>query len=164
MKKIITLITMLLLFMTTLFAQQQPDTTVNPELKYITEKVSTAITSLSESLKTPAEKIWTTLIVQQTIRSISYLIIMILTLIGILFITKIISKSKWGDRYHYDSDDKESTYWKGHRFNSYATLTIIMSFIIIVGLIASVFIFIPMLTGFINPEYGAMKEIMSLLK
>jgi len=150
--------------MTTSFAQQQPDTTVNPELKYITEKVSTAITSLAESLKVPAEKIWATLIVQQTIKSISYLIIMILTIIGILFITKIISKSKWGDWDHYDSDNKESTYWKGHRFNSYAALTIIMSFIIIVGLIASVFIFIPMLTGFINPEYGAMKEIMSLLK
>lgn len=152
MKKILTL---LLLFIASL-SYSKDTTTVIPDSSKLTflkvyNDVKSGISGLASGLKTTAEHVYVVLVKQQIVLSISYLILIIISLIFIF---------NWFRAYKKDEE-----VW--HDGNSPTGLGFLRTFQIMVF---SVFLFISMthidniVTGFINPEYGAIKEILEIIK
>lgn len=129
---------------------------VNPTVIYFTEKLE----SLAKSLQVPAEHVYKVLIKQQIVSSYLWLSLLI---IGFLTIAATsIYKSTWGNISYYDNKNPESSYWEGHAWNKYATFVIVFGFISLCLIIPALFNITGIITGIFNPEYGAIKEIMSL--
>lgn len=117
------------------------------EDKY-TEKIESAIISLAETLKTPVEHVYNVLIKQQFIRSIT------LTAVLVLYLILLIIGVKMGFHSKVDCCD-------GNIYSIAGVFAFLASFLaFLVMLLGS----IPtIVTGFINPEYGALKEILKFL-
>lgn len=106
-----------------------------------------AIGAMASSLKVGAEHVYMVLVKQQIVKSITKLI---------LFVIGIILMSNWIKRYKSDEewfDDADPT---GIGFIRLGQL-IFSIMLILVGLIC----LDDIITGFINPEYGALDEIIS---
>ncbi len=142
------LILILLLF-TVSFAVYSQDST-----KYVTdtnteklidkysEKIGDAITALADKLQQPAEHVYKILVRQQVVWGVGTLICIFL---GILLLyLGIAGENKW------DMDDDFCLF-----------LQVIG---IMVTLISLILFFVYGLTGLINPEYGALKDIVNMIK
>lgn len=112
------------------------------------EDVKEGIKGLALALKEPAEHVYEIVLRQQTINSISYL------LVWLILITPIFTFNWWKKAIN-ESDD-ETGWVVGHIF--LCILPVVVGFI---GLLVT----IPdIITGFINPEYDAIKDIMNFIK
>ena len=155
------LITILLFVFVTSMVTAQVDSTA-----YVTEsnieklvdkysgKIEATIISLAESLKQPAEKVWTILIKQQYVKaSMGIIVLLIILLFGYLSIKYANNVKDWDRGYVYDD---KPTYSIGA-----AVISVICLFISIIVLLFGGY---PndILQGFINPEYGAIKDIVNL--
>lgn len=121
--------------------------TVNAVFAGIEKTVST----LAGELKVPAEKLWTILVQQQRIESISLIAVFSVVLIIALFVLF------WS----YEKANKN-----GGEVYDYAETAIPSAFLVAI-LIAMIIVFSvnfnEVITGFVNPEYGALKEILSAI-
>jgi len=153
MKKLI-LTALLSLFICVVHAQEQqiiiPDTTQVTLIKVYND-VTQGIQGLAQALKAPAEKVWEILVVQQKVNAITYTILLIIGLIVciiLLFTVRWLWK-KADDEYDYQD---------------IAILITILTIIAIIAEIICIVNFVPdTITGFINPEYGAIKEILNVI-
>ncbi len=142
------LILMLLISITTsTFAQETkiPDTTQITLTKFYND-VTQEIKDLATSLKVPAEHVWNILIKQQRVESITYismLAFVFLTTLILVFLSTLAYKKEWEDMA--------------------SALLIISVFIVIIEIIAFFFLIPHIITGFTNPEYGAIREITNLI-
>ena len=113
-----------------------------------TDKVSSAITSLAEQLKQPAEHVYKSLIKQQIINA--KVTLYLTTGFFILFLclgTIFCIKADWKDP------------------ESFLTVAGPIAFIItFIALLVFLFNFNDVVTGLLNPEYGAIKEIIEFIK
>ena len=146
------LIIILLLF-TVSFAVYSQDTT-----KYVTdtnteklidkysEKIGDAITALAEKLQQPAEHVYKILVKQQVVYGVSTLLFVVFSVIVVF----------WGFKIYHKNQDE---------FNGWDFFGM---FLIVLGCIAFVISFIMFagggLSGLINPEYGALKDIVNMIK
>lgn len=131
----------------------------NATVVYMTEKLQQFV----ESLKVPAEKVFSILVAKQKIDAYTILIFLILGILSLLIAFSQFKHAQWGTgTSFYDSDDKESRYWKGYLWNNHTTIFLICIIFGGISTLASLILLPEMLSGFLNPEYGAIKEIMEL--
>lgn len=158
MKKFVIL--MLFALLTTIGYSQEinvelPDSTTLTTMK-VYEDVKAGLSGLAEGLKTTAEHVYVILVKQQVVNGFVGLFILI-TLITFTIITLNYSNNikDWDDLEVYEGKNKAS----GVICITFGILSLfILSAFLIGGYSGDI------LTGFINPEYGAIKEIMSFVK
>lgn len=156
MKKLF--ITLLLIVFTITISAQQDSLQINSTTSEVerlvdkySSKIEATILSLAESLKQPAEHVYKIIIKQQSVNSIIWLIT------ALLFILLIFTKNFWLNKIDkLNNTNEDFGYWLGLVF-----LCIIPA--IVGGIILIVQLEIIM-TGFINPEYGAIKDIVNMIK
>jgi hypothetical protein len=114
--------------------------------------IQKTLKSLASSLKVTVDKVWDILVKQQLVYSIAYLIGMILTLFSWFHFYYRINQGNKNTR------EKYSGYkvWR----DSDTAVCIISGTMALIGTIVSIVHFQSMLTGFINPEYGAIETIL----
>jgi hypothetical protein len=155
------LITILLFVFVTSMVTAQVDST-----SYVTEsnieklvdkysgKIEATIISLAESLKQPAEEVWAILIKQQYVKASMGIIVLLITLLfGYLCIKYANNVKCWDDG---EVIENKPTYSMG--------IVIIFAVCLVISLIVLLFggYYNDILQGFINPEYGAIKDIVNL--
>lgn len=143
------------------FSQEVKDTVITEELaanqiiNNIVDKATIAVSSIADALKVPAEHVYSVLVKQSVIHSIVNI------LLSILFIIITIISYKMSIYYYkkHDNDDCEDGVFEYADSGIFCTLSIIMLIVWIIHLLATVNIII---TGFINPEYRAIQEILNI--
>lgn len=114
-------------------------------------KIAEAIKTISKQLKVTSDKVWDILVKQQRVWSIGFLIGEILTIwcwCHFWYRVKDGQKENWG--LENSRKNQDSSY----AVSAWITFVLAAFFSVI-----SLLNFNTMLTGFINPEYGAMKTI-----
>jgi len=117
------------------------NTTAEKLIDKYSAKVEAAIVSLAENLKQPVEHVYKILVKQQVVSAWIWLIINITVLILIIVLWRL-----WAN----DED-------RGEWVQAPVILTVIGAVVIF----ASLHIII---TGFLNPEYGALQDIIMIIK
>lgn len=115
--------------------------------KYI-DKVESSITAIAQSLKQPAEHVYKILIKQQSVKSWVRLFTLPILAIFVLSFFYSLKYSKWDEGPDNDA----------------AGLCIISGILSIITFIALICFLETIITGLINPEYGAIQEILSVFK
>jgi hypothetical protein len=113
--------------------------------------VKGALNGLASGLKVGTEHVYAVLIKQQLVSSIVYLITLIISIIVSIFLVKYIKALVKTAEDAYDDF-------------GYYFLCILFGIIILIMFIISICHMESMITGFINPEYGAIKEIIDKIK
>lgn len=132
-----------------------PDTT-SVTFTQVYNDVKDGIAGLATALKEPAEHIYELMVKQQIVNSITYCMFPLLSIVFISLFARSMKKSKWGEDFSWIPEED--------RFNRYATLSLITGFFSLIFTVASVCLIRDIITGFANPEYGAIKEIVSFIK
>lgn len=122
--------------------------------KMVYNDIKQSLQGLGEALKVGAEHVYEVMVRQQVVYAITWSIYCLLCIPIIFFIVK-------GMRWSWEKDKPEGHY--DDRFGSI--------FAIIFGCVGSIILIIiaikhvdVIVTGFVNPEYGAMKDIMEFIK
>jgi len=143
MKKIIILLICGLISIS-LHAQKQDSSKVDfKEVVY--KDVKDVLKQLGETLKVGTEHVYEVLVRQQLVKSITYIILYIVAIISIIFFKDLIKKL-------VEQDDDYAPWYIALGF--YTLLCVFMFFATVDSTV----------TGFINPEYGAIEKIIELLK
>lgn len=134
------------------------DTSSNFKLMY--NDIKSTLATLATSLKVGAEHVYGVLIKQQIAISITNIFIYLLQIIILIIFIKIGLKLYNNHKKEHPHNDLiESTV--GFTSITIFILTSILSIIFMVFILDS---FSETITGFVNPEYGAIKEIIELAK
>lgn len=145
-----------LLSICTLFVSAQSDTlkaskdTSNVTWTKVYGDAKNALNGLGAALKVGAEHVYEVMVKQQIVNSIVYLVIFIITCILVYFFFKMLKTKDLGE--HFDD------------FDGICIGTMLLG---TASLIFTVFTLVQlneMITGFVNPEYGAIKEILEKIK
>lgn len=154
MKKI--LITLLLLFSTTVFSQEtEPEISETERMvdKY-SGQVKELVSDLAESLKVPVEYVWEVLTKQALVESITFIIILVL---GFIFMLPFIKFSKKVKDWDYLRDKNKNSLVGEFVFK------LILSVIGLVSFAIGLFNIDVIVQGIVNPEYYALNKIFELL-
>jgi hypothetical protein len=138
--------------------QQIPDSAKLTLLK-VYEDTKAGLIGLAGALKTTAEHVYVVLVKQQVVYSISYLLFDIM-----LFIVSIYFLSCFKNNYKRTQIKTDS--WYNDDIEDHFGLVGMLVFGIIFGIILIVSIAFngtDIVTGFINPEYGAIKDIINFI-
>jgi hypothetical protein len=119
------------------------DTNVEKLIDKYTDKISVAITSLANSLKQPAEYVYDVLIKQQLVISYTNSFIFIIFLVSFIIAIKTTNKT---------------TEWE------YPIGIVCLYIIAFTLFIFSLVELQATIQGFVNPEYGAMQDIINIIK
>jgi hypothetical protein len=150
MKKLIIFLSLSLILFS-VPAYSQVDSSKLTALK-IYEDVKAGVSGLAKSLKVPAEHVYTVLVRQQIVHSCVWLILLIIAGLMLLFFSKG-SRNK-EERWINDDGGPEAIIF----------LRIFQILCGIILFVASVVNIDTIFTGFINPEYGAIKDIISFIR
>ena len=113
------------------------------------EKIGTVIVALSEKLQQPVEHVYGVLVKQQVVNAIVWLIVLItgIVLFAFAFIIGVSKYANWSDR----------------DFNVVAAVSLITGIASFVMFVLGITHLTEIVQGFINPEYGAIKDIVELV-
>jgi len=120
--------------------------TVYKDVKSLSPKIESALKSLATELKTTVDNLWVILVRQQLVWSIAILLCLI---------TTVLSWIHFWYRFQKACDNHWGRDGSGH----YEVSCIMCAAMSIAGSVLVVIHFNDMLTGFINPEFGALKTI-----
>lgn len=132
--------------------------------KIVEPKIEKALESIGTSLKIGADKVWDILVKQQLVWSICYLL---LTLTSISSWCHVYYRFERAEKDLIERTTKKNSYsneiisfmgWK----DSNTAMFVISLIISIILSSFSMYNFTDMLTGFMNPEFGAMKTIATI--
>ena len=112
------------------------------------QDIKGAVASIAEGLSIGAEHVYGVLVKQQVITSVTYTIIFIL---GVMLASLAVRSGKKAD-------------YSEREWDRDATMSLVLGFASFCFLFFSIMELNTIVMGFLNPEYGAMKEIMSLIK
>lgn len=115
-------------------------------------KVSAAMVAIAKELKQPVEHIYAVLVRQQIVKSIADLFLFLVTIV----LSYISIKAMINPKANWD--------WNNNDGNIYSVGGFILAIISMIILIVSLCNFNEMVTGFINPEFGAMQDIVGFFK
>lgn len=118
-------------------------TEINNVVNNIFDKTTEAVKGMADALKVPAEHVYTVIVKQQLTKSVTWTIVYVLLLIVCLWLWYLWLKD--------DGDDKLD----------WIVVPILATIIYIILISASLTVVI---SGYFNPEYGAIKEIVELIK
>jgi len=147
MKKLCLFVALITLIGATLFSQDTTEekSTATEVVDKIFDKTTEAIQGIAKALQVPAEKVFTILVKQQVVNSITWGIIDLLFLILLFISARYIWR--WGAKY----------------CNGTEGLSVFGAFILLgVPVIIILCTIKIVVMGFVNPEYGAIKEILSV--
>ena len=128
--------------------------------------VKEGITGLATALKAPAEHVYTILVKQQVVNATTSLTVCIFMLLlgSILFYTGYKIYVNYNETYNKNNDYKPG-YRRYDMDEGYWLIFIIVGTIIFIGgLIGLTVESKSIITGFFNPEYGAIKDIIGFIK
>lgn len=108
--------------------------------------------SLGDALKVGSEHVYEVLVKQQVVQSITNLVIGLLLAITLPLACKLIINAKWNE---YGLEDNSILSF---------TLGCIFGILSLIVTIYSLINLVETVTGFVNPEYGAIKQILDLIK
>lgn len=126
----------------------QDSTTVT--FSHVYNDFKDALNGVADALKVGAEHVYQVLVMQQVVNSITWLLIIAVLLIAGGITLKFGIKDMW-------NKDKEV---KDHKI----PLLVIGSIVLIASVIVLSVNMSTIITGFVNPEYGAIMEIKSFIK
>ena len=130
--------------------------TVADQVNQVVDNVSNKVVALAEALKVPAEKVFIVMVKQQFIVALSESFS--LSIFFIFFLLSILTLlNKNSHEYNFNDEFRD--------FNVRGYITLILS--VIFGIIFTVNLFTSsdaILTGFFNPEYGAIQDIVEMVK
>lgn len=111
--------------------------------------VKVGISALASSLKVGSEHVYGILVKQQMVKSVSWCVMIAISLLPLLVFGKIIWK--WAVKNHAESE-------------GFCTFVAVIFFVMtIIPSIISIFYIPTIITGFVNPEYGAIKDIIDMV-
>jgi len=160
------------------FTQVKSDTTFHKLTESVLESIpdSSALTfkevytdiksglgALGSALKVGSEHVYEILVKQQIANSITSLSLIILSLI----LLSIMIKQACKNFVKHEELGKDKDYWyiDDSRFAIFGViLSVISGILILIIIIGICHEFNDIITGFINPEYGAIKEILEVIK
>lgn len=118
--------------------------------------VTGVLSGLGSALKVGTEHVYGVLVRQQLVNSITGCFFIIATIISLFGFRRFINWAKSSKKYsdpHYDGDEI-----------GWIILTIVFGVFVLILFTVCVTNLQQTVTGFVNPEYGAMKEIMDKIK
>lgn len=115
--------------------------------------IKDVVKGLAESLQVGAEHVYEVLVRQQVVISISWTLLFAFIIILIIIWKNTMLK-------HFLRKIEESKYDKA----DYWVGIVVSTIVLILLLLPPLFHIDVIITGFVNPEYGAIKEIMELVK
>jgi hypothetical protein len=133
-----------------------PDSTTLTYSK-VYDDMKQGITALSQSLKVGAEYVFTIMVRQQVVNSVMYVIVYIV-LFGVCLLLL-----RW-NLSHKKEMDKEENWLDGYKDGRGIALLIVSCFISVISFIVLFVTIGHTVMGFINPEYGALKEILEFVR
>lgn len=164
MKRLFSILLISFVGLSTMYAQNDTTNVVNENVtgsnveklvdKY-SGKIEAGIASLAKTLKQPAEHVYMILVRQQYVEASTYLSFWLLTFIFLIIFLKVLKRSKWSE--NDSAPDHE-------KFNRYATFSIITGALTFIFFLISFVNIDIVLQGFINPEYGAIMDIVDMFK
>lgn len=121
------------------------DTSSN--FKHVYGDIKAGLVGLAAGLKVGVEHVYTVLIKQQIVYSITWLIIIIALIIFTVIFKKIYiyAKDNWVDMSHF-------------MFTLFGGAGLVIGYITVLCNLTTI------ITGFVNPEYGAIKDIINFIK
>ncbi len=150
MKKLLCILTISFLFISTGYTQEQPKQDESSAVTEVVDKVfdrtTQAIQELADVLKVPAEKVYSILVKQQVVKAVTLVIVDVIIVAFLLTFTVRIWK--WAKQCSEDSGG-------GSYFVALVMTEI--PFIVVFCSLQTV------VMGLINPEYGAIKEILTFI-
>jgi len=169
MKKLFILLMLYSIAIFTSFAQ---DSVIKEELASVQvidqvfDRTTEAVQYLAQALKVPAEHVYSVLVKQQIIKSVSLLGSTIFVILLCCFVV-LYSYKDWKKTnldYNTKNDRKDLSYNQYDLDDGYWVWTIGFAIpIACIAFLVLVFVSGEILTGFINPEYGAIKDILNAL-
>jgi hypothetical protein len=120
--------------------------------KILGSKIEETLKSVAEGLKTTSVKAWEILVKQQLVWSLCYLFLTLLSLYSIY---------RFFNQWKYMIEDKDES---GDIKESQAVLTLILGTISLASSIVSGIHFEQMITGFVNPEFGALRTLFEIIQ
>lgn len=158
--KIILIVTVILAMVNFAFAAEADSVkTDNTELKTkIYQDVKSAVESIAESLKIGTEHVYEVLVAQQLVDSLTniilYVFFMIVVICGTQLTAKLFAKGRATSE-KYDESERWATFGVMS-----AVCTVI---VIIIWLLHFAATINDTVTGFVNPEYGAIHQVIELI-
>jgi hypothetical protein len=160
MKKLV-LILMVGFICTTIIAQTSNEVTkeelaATQIIDQVFDRTTEAVQQISDALKVPAEHVYSVLVRQQIINSISWIIALLLGFIFCYLGIKLPLKDHkaTNEREKYKNDITDGWWiW---------AIALSVGFGMILSIV-TVLAITDIITGFTNPEYGAIKDILSIL-
>lgn len=133
--------------------QAQQDTVgytkISDEINNVVNNLANNVTALAQAMKVPAEKVYGLLVKQQIVNSVVNCFVIVLLIFFVSTGWKMWTK---GDNCTGIEEDK------------YYATAVVCGFCAAIALMYSVACLQETITGFINPEYGAIKTIMDFVK
>jgi len=120
--------------------------------KVLGSKIEETLKSIAEGLKTTSIKAWEILVKQQLVWSLCYLFLTLLSLYSIY---------RFFNQWKYMTEDKDES---GDIKASQGVLTLMLGIIAFVSSIISGIHFEQMITGFVNPEFGALRTLFEMIQ
>lgn len=143
-----------------------PDST-QLTFKEVYNDIKIGLSGLAAGLKVGSEKVYEILVTQQYINGLMFVSILLFGLILFIYwISCFYSKHRYKIKNKYnretgqDENYIDKTEWNDAHITKTTLLGIISCILLIIGLLY----FDVILTGFLNPEYGAIKEILTFIK
>ena len=121
------------------------------------EDVKEGIQGLAVALKEPAEHVYKIIVKQQLIHSIGFATVLLLSVVGFILLYKSI-------KFINQPAPQNSNYSRVDLDEGWIILPIAIGLTSIVFFIIGMLSFDTILTGIINPEYGAITDIMNFIK
>lgn len=127
-------------------------------IKYMTPKVEAAVEAIGKSLKVGSEEVFTILCQQQIVKALKECIPLIIGIVLIIFTIIMSCKGKLFTIFNKGDDRYDDT------ASAKTVASFIGGFVCCVCIIISFYVvdFETMFTGFFNPKYGAIQDIINI--
>ncbi len=125
--------------------------------------IRSGIEGMAQALKVGAEHVYKVLVQQQIVKSIMWLVVLIFSIISLRLAWKTTMAAKWKKidvSEVTDVEDSKATV----PVNAWGFLCFIFWAMGVIGVIVVICHLQTMITGFVNPEFGAMKDIVDFVR
>lgn len=173
MKKLIVSLILFIMVGFSVFGQDEPKKTFSDQTSEIIntlyDKTSEAISDIATALKVPAEHVYTVLVRQYVNKAITGVFVIVLLLIIVFTLWNL-------HKYFYAKHlkdpnvvkDLEQGYSVGTENSQFGVFSVIVGILFIITIMATIVVTLGLssdiITGFFNPEYGAIQEILRIVK
>ena len=170
MKKIVFFISLIIITMAVSAQTATPDQPISETERIVDkylDRAEDAISALAEKLSVPAEHVYEVLLRQQMVEAVAITIVLVLMAISSYLLISIpykdwrrvnIAYNKKNDitRENYNYYDLSDSWWVWP-----VGIGIVLGVITVIAILSAIG---PVATGFINPEYGAVQEILKVIQ